>query len=106
MCQLLENCVTTCKLQHGILRCVAIQMSDAQGRQVHIESVGRLGTLYVVDIKSSRRDDLIKPVLVCQGVVTVRVILIVSGLVVVVGVVGVRHRRFMCLDQPEGGRKM
>ena len=76
-------------------------MSDAQGRQVHIESVGRLGRLYVVNIKSSRRDDLINPVLVCQGVFTVGVILKVSGLMFVVGVVGIRHRRFMCLDQPE-----
>lgn len=66
---------------------------------MHIESVGCLGTLYVVDIKTTRADDLFKPVLMCQGVFAVGVILVISGLVVIVGVVGVRHRRLMRLDR-------
>ena len=89
MFQFVEQCIIAHETKHGILSLVASRMSNPQRCQMHIEFVCRLGPLYIMYIEPSSRDVLFYPMVVCQTITTVGIILNRASAFIVVGVVGI-----------------
>ena len=67
---------------------------------MHVEAVRRLRTLNIMYIQSSRRDDLLHPMVVCQRVPTVGIKLHGTSIELVTCVVRVRDGCFMRFYRP------